>query len=89
VDAYRSRMGGDPDPLAAMGYNGMMLIANAIRNAGPGADRDKVRMAVGNLHDVPSVIGTGRYSFDKDRLPKFSNAMVQLVKGNEVIVPLD
>lgn len=89
VDSYRSRMGSDPDSLAAIAYNGMMMLATAIKAAGAGADRDRIRVELGRLHDVPSVIGTGRYSFGKDRLPEYSNVMLQLVGGKEVIVPLD
>lgn len=89
VEAYRKQMGADPDSFAAMGYNGVMLVAAAIRTAGPGADRDHVRAALGDLHDVPSIMGTGLYSFGKDRLPRYTNVMVQIVSGKEQIVPLN
>jgi hypothetical protein len=66
-----------------------MVLAEALKIAGPGADRDQVRQALGQVHDVPSVFGTGRYSIDKDRLPDFQNIMVQIVDGKPKVVPLD
>lgn len=89
VELYRKQVGSDPDAFAAMGYNGMMLLATAIRNAGPGLDRDKVRAALASLRDVPSVMGTGRFSFGSDQLPRYTDVVVQLAGGKEQIVPLD
>ena len=95
VSSYRSRMGSDPDFLAAMSYNATMMMAEAIKVATPSGnrdkireDRDKIRTALSNLRGVPSVMGAGRYSF-KDRAGEFANVMVQLTAGKEVVVPLE
>lgn len=89
VEAYKKRAGTDPDGQAAYGYAAMMILAEALKLAGPGADRDKVREALDRVHDVPSVLGTGTYSLDKDRLPEFKDIMVQIVDGKPKVVPLD
>ena len=89
VAAYKKHTGNEPDSQAANGYVAMMVLARRSRSPGPNADRDKVRQALGQVHDVPSVYGTGRYSIDKDRLPDFQNIMVQIVDGKPKVVPLD
>ena len=62
VAAYKKKTGNETDSQAANGYGGMMVLAEALKIAGPNADRDKVRQGLGQVHDVPSVYGTGRYS---------------------------
>lgn len=89
VEAYRGRTGNDPDMLAALGYNSVMLVASAIKMAGPDVDRDKIRIALGTLRDLPSVVGTGRFSIGKERLPEFPQVMLQIVDGKFVRVPLN
>jgi len=89
VAAYKKHTGNDPDSQSANGYVAMMVLAHALKIAGPNADRDKVRQALGQVHDIPSVYGTGRYSIDKDRLPDFQNIMVQVVDGKQKVIPLD
>jgi branched-chain amino acid transport system substrate-binding protein len=89
AEAYRKRAKAVPDGPAAYAYAGMMILAEAIKLAGPGADRDKIREALGHVHDIPSVMGTGRFSFDSNRLPEYENVMLQVVDGKTVVVPLD
>jgi branched-chain amino acid transport system substrate-binding protein len=89
VAAYKKKTGNETDSQAANGYGGMMVLAEALKIAGPNADRDKVRQALGQVHDVPSVYGTGRYSIDKDRFPDFQNIVVQIADGKPMVVPLD
>ena len=89
VAAYKTHTGNEPDSQAANGYVAMMVLAQAFKIAGPNADRDKVRQALGQVHDIPSVYGTGTYSIDKDRLPDFQNIMVQIVDGKPKVVPMD
>jgi ABC-type branched-subunit amino acid transport system substrate-binding protein len=89
VAVYKKHTGNEPDNQSANGYVAMLVLAEALKIAGPNADRDKVRQALGQVHDIPSVYGTGRYSIDKDRLPDFQNFMVQIVDGRPKVVSLD
>ena len=89
VAAYKKHTGNEPDSQAANGYMATMVLAQALKIAGPNADRDRVRQALGQVRDVPSVYGTGRYSIDNNRLPDFENFMVQIVDGKPQVVPLD
>jgi branched-chain amino acid transport system substrate-binding protein len=81
VDAYRKRANKDPDQNAAWAYAGMLLLAHAIHDAGPGADRAKVRDAIAKLTNVETPLGAGKYSYDQDRMPVFDLIMLQVVKG--------
>ncbi|HEV8339609.1 MAG TPA: ABC transporter substrate-binding protein [bacterium] len=60
VAAYRRAYGRRPDQYAAQAYDGVKLIAVALRRAG--TDRQRLRDAVAALRRVPGV--TGEISFD-------------------------
>jgi len=83
VAAYRDRYHKDPDQNAAWGYAGTMLLARAIKDAGPGANRAKVRDALAALRNVPTVLGAGRFSF-RNRTGYYPSVVVQVVKGRPV-----
>ena len=80
VAAYRDRYHKDPDQNAAWGYAGTMLLARAIKDAGPGADRAKVRDALAALNNIPTVLGAGIFSFH-DRKGYYPSVVVQVVNG--------
>ena len=52
--------GGKPPSLAALGYDGVLLIADAIRRAGS-TDRDAVRRAMGETANLEGIDGTFTY----------------------------
>lgn len=62
--AYRARYGGDPDGLAALGYDAMMLLADAIARTGS-TERDEVRDALAATQSFPGV--TGDIAMDERR----------------------
>jgi branched-chain amino acid transport system substrate-binding protein len=80
VAAYRARYHRDPDQNTAWGYAGTMLLGRAIKAAGPDADRTKVRDALAALHDVPTVLGAGTFSF-RDRKGYYPSVVVQVQNG--------
>jgi branched-chain amino acid transport system substrate-binding protein len=86
VDAYRKRNHKDPDQNAAWAYTGMLLLAHAIHDAGPGADRAKVRDALAKLHNVDTALGDGKFSYDQNRMPDFKLIMLQVVNGKQELV---
>lgn len=81
ADAYRKRYHKDPDQNAAWAYTGMLLLAHAVHDAGPGADRAKVRDALAKLRNIDTPLGSGKFSYDKDRMPDFDLIVLQIVKG--------
>jgi branched-chain amino acid transport system substrate-binding protein len=86
VAAYHKRTGKDPDQNAAWAYTGMLLLAHAIHDAGPGADRANVREALAKLYDVDTPLGDGKFSYDQDRMPTFGLIMLQVAKGAQQLV---
>jgi branched-chain amino acid transport system substrate-binding protein len=81
VSEYRKRTSKDPDQNAAWAYAGMLLLAHAIHDAGPGADRAKVRDALAKLTNIDTPLGAGKFSYDQDRMPVFDLIVLQVVKG--------
>lgn len=89
VDAYTKRMGVLPDDVGAWGYTGVMLLAMAVKNASLPLTRDGVREALSKIKDAPTILGDGRYSFDQNRFARYNGVVVQLVNGEQQIVPIN
>jgi branched-chain amino acid transport system substrate-binding protein len=64
VEAYRKRYGSPPDAMAALGYDSVMILADAIRRAGA-AEPAKIRDALATTRDFEGV--TGRITMDANR----------------------
>ncbi len=64
VADYKARYNISPDALAALGYDSMKVLADAIKRAGS-TENTKLRDAIAQTKDFPGV--TGKISIDKDR----------------------
>jgi branched-chain amino acid transport system substrate-binding protein len=73
----------DPDSTAALGYDAMMLYADAIRRAGT-TDRAALRAALASTRDFAGV--TGRITIDKDRNATKSAVMMRVAAGRTEFV---
>lgn len=64
---YRKKFGDNKTPAAynALGYDAMMLLADALRRAGS-TDRDKIRQALGSTSGLQLANGTFRYAGSGD-----------------------
>lgn len=79
VADYTAKMGGKgPDQFAAQAYDGMMLIAEALKRAGS-TDRAKVRDALAAIKDYEGV--TGKFAFDEKRNPVMTPFVLQIKNG--------
>jgi len=78
VEAYTTKMGTGPDQFAAQAYDGLMLIAEAIRAAGS-TDRDAVRDALAAIREFEGVTGT--FSFDENRNPVMTPFILEIRDG--------
>ena len=76
VQAYNARYGANPDQFAAQAYDGVYLIATAIKNAGS-TDRTAIRDALDKVSGFEGVLGT--FSFE-NREPRHT-PIVQVVQG--------
>ena len=78
IDAFRKDTGNEPYNLNGYGYDGLMLVADAIRRAG-GTDKDKVREAMQSTRGFAGVMGGvgTSYGFADGRRTGFdANGMV-------------
>lgn len=84
VAAYRAKFKEDPDLFAALGYQYILIAAEAIKNAGAKPDRESLRAALARIKDLPSVLGAGRYSLDAERVPSYGVTLIQFQGGKLV-----
>ncbi len=63
VATFTEQFGKEPDQFAAQAYDGLYIMADALKRAGTG-DRDKLRDALAETKDVDGVLGN--ISFDAD-----------------------
>jgi branched-chain amino acid transport system substrate-binding protein len=82
VKNYTEAYGVEPDQFAAQAYDGLYLMAEAVKNAGV-ADRDEIRDALAALKDFEGVLGTMSFDEDGDIVME---PTVLIIEGNEYIV---
>lgn len=86
VEGFRKEMGAEPYNLNGYGYDGVMLVADAIRRAG-GTDRDKVREAMQATRGFVGVMGAvgSSYGFADGRRTGFdpNGMVVRVYEGDQ------
>lgn len=82
VEDYTEEYGMEPDQFAAQAYDGMYLIAEAIKNAGSD-DPDEIRDALADIEDFEGVLGTMSFDEDGDIVME---PTVLIIEGDEYIV---
>jgi branched-chain amino acid transport system substrate-binding protein len=87
VKAFKAKYKHEPDSFAALGYTAMYLAAQAIKNAGPTPTRESVREALAKTRNMPTVLGTGMFSFDEGRNANYGAAVLTVKDGK--FVPAD
>jgi len=83
VDAYRKKYNGEPDAMVALGYDSLLLLADAMKRAGT-TDPAKVNEAIAATKDFPGV--TGKITLDSHRNPTKPAVMLQVKDGKFVYV---
>ncbi|MGZ4032498.1 MAG: ABC transporter substrate-binding protein [Tumebacillaceae bacterium] len=78
VDAYKAAYGIEPDSMAVLGYDGMYLLADAIKRAGS-VDHEKVKDALAATTDFEGV--TGKLKFDDHHDPVKSAVVLEYKDG--------
>jgi branched-chain amino acid transport system substrate-binding protein len=82
IAAMKAR-GSNPDQFAAQAYTGVLVIAEAIRQAGNKAGRDDIKAGFMKVKDVPTPLG--KFSFLPSRDGNHEPA-VQLVKDGKFVI---
>jgi branched-chain amino acid transport system substrate-binding protein len=84
--AYKARYQAEPDFFAAIGYSAGLVALKALKDAGPNPTREGVRDALGRLHDVPVVVGSGVWN-QKDRNGLYGVVVTTVKNGKFVAAP--
>jgi branched-chain amino acid transport system substrate-binding protein len=82
LEAFETKFGSQPDQFAAQAYTGLMLINQAVRS-GCSGERDDIKEALGELDNVPTVLGELSINDDRDAEHP---AVVQVVKDGKFAV---
>jgi branched-chain amino acid transport system substrate-binding protein len=79
IAAMKAR-GTDPDQFAAQAYTGVLVVAEAVKQAGMKGGRDDVKAGLAKVRDLPTPLGA--FSFLPNRDGDHA-AAVQVVKGGK------
>ena len=80
IRAYAESYGRDPgNAFAALGYDSVNLLANAIRRAGS-TDPDAIRKALADTRNFEGIVGSISYS-PESRVPKKPVAIIEVIQG--------
>src|SRR5688572_8307241 len=82
LEAFEAKYDAAPDQFAAQAYAGLKLVDEAVRS-GCSADREAVKEGLGQLENVPTVLG--EFSLDENR-DAVHPAVVQVVQDGEFTV---
>ncbi|HEV3363482.1 MAG TPA: ABC transporter substrate-binding protein, partial [Acidimicrobiia bacterium] len=82
LEDFEAKFDAQPDQFAAQAYAGLMLVDQAVR-ANCAADRESIKQALGELEDVPTVLG--EFSIDENR-DAVHPAVVQVVQDGKFAV---
>lgn len=82
VEKYRAKYNKDPDAFAALGYDAVFLLAQAIKDAGE-ADPEKITLALEKVKDFEGVTGT--MSIDEKHNPVKGVVIIESIDGKQVM----
>jgi branched-chain amino acid transport system substrate-binding protein len=80
--AYEEEYGSAPDQFAAQAYTGLMLVDHAVR-AGCSGERDAIKEQLGQVSELPTVLGTLSINSERDAEHE---AVVQVVEDGQFTV---
>jgi branched-chain amino acid transport system substrate-binding protein len=84
VQKYERRFGARPDSLAALGYDSMRVLADAMRRAGPKLDRAAIRDALAATKDFAVVTGT--ITYDPNRNPIGKRVVIEEIRDGKLLL---
>jgi len=84
VTKYQQRFGARPDSLAALGYDAVRVLGDAMRRAGPNFDRAKLRDAIAATKGFNVV--TGVITFDENRNPIGKRVVIEEIEKGQLLL---
>lgn len=82
VKAYKDKYNKEPDAFAALGYDSVQLLVQAIKDAGE-ADPVKIKDALANIKDFVGI--TGKMSIDKQHNPIKAGVIIEFKDGKQIM----
>lgn len=76
---YKAMYQKDPDIFCMQGYNAGLVLADALKRAGDGADGTKLAAAIAATKDLP--VASGKLTYDKDHNPIISAIIIEMKDG--------
>ena len=76
---YKAMYQKDPDIFCMQGYNAGLVLADALKRAGDGADGTKLAAAIAATKDFP--VASGKLTYDKDHNPIISAIIIEMKDG--------
>lgn len=76
---YKAMYQKDPDIFCMQGYNAGLVLADALKRAGDGADGTKLAAAIASTKDLP--VASGKLTYDKDHNPIISAIIIEMKDG--------
>lgn len=80
IENFKGKYGSVPDAMAVLGYDGMYMMADAIKRAGS-TDKEKIKDALANTKDFEGV--TGKISLDKNHDPVKAAVVLEYKDGKQ------
>jgi len=84
---YIKAYGTPPENWSAVGYSQVKLIAWAIKQSSPNVTRERIRDAIANVKDWPTILGSSGKVSITDRLPEYPAAIITAKDGKFVPAP--
>lgn len=82
VKAYKEKYNKEPDAFAALGYDSVQLLVQAIKDAGA-ADPVKIKDALAKIKDFEGI--TGKMSIDEQHNPVKAGVIIEFKDGKQVM----
>lgn len=76
---YKAMYQKDPDIFCMQGYNAGLVLVDALKRAGDGADGTKLAAAIAATKDLP--VASGKLTYDKDHNPIISAIIIEMKDG--------
>lgn len=78
---FNEAFGHEADNWNAVGYGGMLIMANALKNAGAEPTREALRDQLAQTKEVRVAAGQGSYSLDENRYPRVGMNVLTVQDG--------
>jgi branched-chain amino acid transport system substrate-binding protein len=82
VKAYKEKYNKEPDAFAALGYDSVQILVQAIKDAGE-ADPVKIKDALSKIKDFQGI--TGKMSIDAQHNPVKAGVIIEFKDGVQVM----